>query len=552
MQVSYNNIGSSLMKLGSADTGVPKLHKGEIVQAVVERILGEGLFRINLKGMTVEAATFLQLNPGQHLLLRSEGMENGRHILRVINPTEEHSSKVANVLRELGFKADERLSVITTKLMQYGLPLTRENIDYVLNTTRLLGDFTPVNLEISTWALAARVDSNPEFLNAFRSFLSGPQSLKTLVQQILQELSNVSVRTGVVMTTEQNVSQQLSLGANQAEMIQNLQTSEIATPQQTFAANPQAAERTVPLPSDAANQPQQVSPSVGGDGIDRPSGATLIDQQAQFLPRDGNVRTSSLGTGNPVSSDALSPQVDVNRSADEMAGRGLFMTGLESIRELFEAMESVMNLKGTDTPEMAQVKLQNFIQSNKELIKALFLTKEVLSRFPDIQVQLGDHVAQLVTAAEEEVLGQAVFNSSDGRINIQQTGFYYFAIPLEAAGQNQTMELRIYKDARGKRRLDELEELRVAVALDTANLGMVVFHVTLKTDDTLQIQGVCSRQGTVETIEGSIDTLLQRLIEKGFKVDYRGMKLATETQPLRPGFETSEIGTPVLGIDVTV
>lgn len=37
MQVSYRSVGSSLMKLGSVQTGVPELHKGEIVQAVVEK-----------------------------------------------------------------------------------------------------------------------------------------------------------------------------------------------------------------------------------------------------------------------------------------------------------------------------------------------------------------------------------------------------------------------------------------------------------------------------------------------------------------------------------
>lgn len=146
----------------------------------------------------MEAATSLRLNPGQQLLLRSEGIENGRQVLRIINPAEEQSSKVAAILHELGYRTDERLNAITTKLMQYGLPLTRENIDYVLNSTRQLGEFSPMNLEIATWALASQVDSSPEILNAIRSFLTGPQSIKTLVQQIMQGLSNVGVRTGRV------------------------------------------------------------------------------------------------------------------------------------------------------------------------------------------------------------------------------------------------------------------------------------------------------------------------------------------------------------------
>jgi len=256
---------------------------------------------------------------------------------------------------------------------------------------------------------------------------------------------------------------------------------------------------------------------------------------------------------NPVRTGAQSPQfAAVNRPVGEIAASGLLMPRLDSIRELFAAMESVMNLKGTDPPETAQVNLRNFIRSNKEFVKALLLIREVLSRFPETAAQMGEQVVQLVTAAEEEVLGQTIFNSVEGRGNNQQPGFCYFAIPLEVAGQNRVMELRIYKDAQGKRRLSELGEIRVAVGLDTANLGRVVFHVTWKTDDTLQIQGAIDRREALEIIEGSIDTLLERLTEKGFKVDYRGMKLVQNPQPLRPGLETIEFNLPVLGIDITV
>lgn len=549
MQVSYRSVGSSLMKLGSAQTGVPELHKGEIVQAVVEKVLGEGLLRVNLKGMTVEAATSLRLNPGQQLLLRSEGIENGRQVLRIINPAEEQSSKVATILHELGYRTDERLNAITTKLMQYGLPLTRENIDYVLNSTRQLGEFSPMNLEIATWALASQVDSSPEILNAIRSFLTGPQSIKTLVQQIMQGLSNVGVRTGEGVTNGQPVLQQLPLNADQADAMQN----------------PQTPGRTAPMPSDAANLPPQASQPVSGDGTGRAGGATIN------TPPPINSNPESIGVHSPQIADMNG---DVNRLAGEMVKSGLLkpspdgikgllatdviptadphLTRLDGIKGLLAALESVMSLRGTDTPEMARVNLQNFMQSNNEFIKALLLIKEVLSRFPDTTRQVGEQVVQLLTAAEEELLGQAVFNSAEGRINSQQPGFYYFAIPLEAAGQNRVMELIVYKDAQGKRRLNELEEVRLAVALDTVNLGMVVFHVTWKTDDTLVIQGVISRQGSLEIIERSIDKLFERLAEKGFKVDYRGMKLASETQTLRPGFQTNELDIPVLGIDITV
>ena len=98
-------------------------------------------------------------------------------------------------------------------------------------------------------------------------------------------------------------------------------------------------------------------------------------------------------------------------------------------------------------------------------------------------------------------MGQAAFNSVDHQATNHPPGYYYLAIPVMVDGRDRVLELRIHKDERGNRSLDELEELRIAVSVDTANLGMVLFHVTWYKDNQLIIQGVVEKKGPKEVIE---------------------------------------------------
>ena len=110
--------------------------------------------RINIKGMTVEAATTCGLIRAA-ALLRAEGIENGRQILRIINPAEEQSSKVTTILRELGYKTDERLNAITPQA-HAAAAADPQNIDYVPEYHPPLGEFTLLNLKLPPGPWRAR------------------------------------------------------------------------------------------------------------------------------------------------------------------------------------------------------------------------------------------------------------------------------------------------------------------------------------------------------------------------------------------------------------
>lgn len=471
MQIRSDLASISLNKIGFTNTEGLKLLKGEIVSAVVEKGIGEDIYQVNIKGMTVEAAAELPLMPGQNLLLRSEGSVEGRQVLRIIKPGEEYSLKVASLLQEMGYRADERLTALAAKLIQYGLPISRENIDRVLTSTRWLGGFNPSNLETATWALASGIKTNPEILNALRTFLTQPGAINQLIEQALQSLP---------------VAHQLP-----DEGLTSLRTFMPLLQTDTLLANP------VP----------------GG------------------TESSGTLSRLEGGTGN----------------ASLLPSQNLIV-----VEELLRATQSLIRIRDTGDPAMIRQDLQRYLESNQDIIKALSLIQEVLARFTDSTRPVGTELLHLVRMVSEEIIGQAAFNSVDQQASNHSPGYYYLAIPVMVDGRDRVMELRIHKDERGNRPLDELEEIRIAVSLDTANLGLVLFHVAWHKDNQLIIQGVVEKKGPKEVIERNFGILEQRLIEGGFRVQFLGIKVTAEPARLRPGLQTKEPGLPILGIDITV
>lgn len=477
MLIKANGTGGSLKKLFFSNVEGIQVTKGEVVRAVVGKGIGEGLIEINIKGVQIEAATDLMLTPGQSLLLRSDGIEDGRLMLRIVNPDEEQFLRVANHLQDMGYRVDERLVVTASKLIEYNLPLTRGNLDFIMNSTRLLGTFSPQNLETAAWALAGGVKVDQEILIAIRNFMTKPEMPQQLLQQVTQILS---------------MSNELLEGASRSKLPSSLSLS--------F----NEGELPAPLPVDFSVDAGKLS------------GVTLSEGEAL-----GNV----LPAGNQR----------INR-----------------INDLLRVILSLISIRGTNEPELIRQDLQRFIGANKEVIKALALIREMLAQSPEIARPVVNEAFRLVQTAEWELLGQAAFNSAERPTISQQSGFYYFAIPVEVNGKDRIMELRIYMDDRGKRRLDELEEVRLAISFSTSNLGMVVFHVTWQKDAGLVIQGAVNNARFKEIIEREFDSLRQRLIEIGYQVQFLGMKVTAEAKRLRPGFENKEVGSRMLGIDVRV
>ena len=465
MQVRSDPTSTTPIKLGLTNTEGLKLRKGEIVQAVVEKSTGDGLFQVSIKGTIVEAAAELMLTAGQSLILRCEGSVDGRQVLKIVKPDEEYLLRVATFLQEMGYKADDRLTALTAKLIQYGLPLTRENIDLMLNSTRWLGGFNSLNLETAAWAVAGKLKANPETLVALRSFLTQPAAVNQLLPLVLQSLSTSGQKSG-------------------EGTISNLESHSDLIP--------------------TAN------------GLESSVTATRFN--------DSKTRNASF------------------REAQRT----------NATLELLRIIDSLVKVRDTGDPETIKLDLQRHFESHREITKALLVIQELLTGYSDTAKPAGKEVLQLVQRTAEELLGQAAFNSVDRQTSNQQAGFYYLAIPLEVAGRDQLMELRIYKDERGNRRLSEMDEIRLAVSLATANLGFVVFHVTWQKDNTLIIQGVVDNPNSKAMIEKDISVLQQRLIENGYTVQFLGMKVKAETESLRPGFPMKEYGTPIPGIDITV
>lgn len=199
--------------------------------------------------------------------------------------------------------------------------------------------------------------------------------------------------------------------------------------------------------------------------------------------------------------------------------------------------------------------LKQHFAENKEVVKALTVLDDLLRKDPITEKNSANQLLLTrIQTAEREVLGQAAFNSLDrvvGQDN--QYSYYYFNLPMTANGQEIPVHLKVYKDGKGRRRLDEMNEVKIAIGLNTQNLGSVVFHVTWHRSSGLALQGVVENEHTRQFLDQNMRGLTQKLEEMGYQVNFQGIKTVPQEERLRPAMEKIEPGkVKVLGIDIKV
>mgnify|MGYP000962178109 CR=1 FL=1 len=477
MQVRSDPAQPSLTRLISTSLEGVELQKGELVRVLVLSALSDTMFLIDIKGRQLEASTDLALVPGQSLMLRADGMENGRLVLRLVKPAEEAGLKIAAHLQNMGFKTDEDLVAVASKLIQHDLPVTPENVRGMVNSVKWLGGFNPVNLETVAWVMARGLKANPQILQGMRNFLIRPQALPSLLQDLVRQLTMF----------EMPPSGSLSSGESIMRMPPGSQSS------------------------------AGINPALAG----------LVPEATEAEA----LRLSNDLAGNPGSIARLD---------------------LKSMADIFKDILALVVVKDLEETESVASSLQSLIRGNKELIKALDLTRQLLNGATERVGPEASEVLRLVEVAEGEVIGQSAFNSAERQNLNSQPGFYYFAIPVEVKGSDRKVELKIYKDEPGSRRLDELDEIRLAVSLGTERLGLVVFHLTWRREGRLSIQGAVDNLQAKELIEQEFGTLQQNLQALGYQVRFDGIKLTGESERLRPVLEDNRSASFVAGIDITV
>lgn len=319
---------------------------------------------------------------------------------------------------------------------------------------------------------------------------------------------------------------------NQLSQTRNAAMPETVTTAATTAAlrPPQADPRTpqsVPVFVDAA-------PETKTEPTARSQGQPPTDR---ILPEAGRIAQPTGGSA------AQTTVVSVFDKADSLPAKA---------RELLQLLLPMVQVREQDA-EPVDHQLRKHFAGQKEVLAALDIIDEAVRKDRDLsQHQPVQQALTRLDQAEKELVGQAVFNSLDRPSTDTQPAYYYFAFPVEANGRDNHVELKIFKDEKNKRPLEEMNQIRIAVGLDTQNYGQVVFHVTWRRGEGLTLQGAVQSIRARQSFESQIDVLTGRLRELGFAVVFQGFKVAPEREELRPRLEKSEDNRRILGVDIKV
>jgi len=223
---------------------------------------------------------------------------------------------------------------------------------------------------------------------------------------------------------------------------------------------------------------------------------------------------------------------------------------LDILRSLLE----VLQVPADEKPAYVAAKIQSLLQSENELIRGLVILEEVL-RNGDSKSQLSllTELLGQVENLEKEISGQRLFNYIS-RLPDSNLNYFYFSFPVKLNDDYHLCQLRINREA-GNKDLKNQEEIKLVVSLDTAKMGIVLFHVSWNRNKTLTLQGVVEAQAVMDYLSHNLDHLVTSLNQLGYKVTNLGIRLTQQGERLdnlKPQMQTIPMPFRPLSIDIKV
>lgn len=236
------------------------------------------------------------------------------------------------------------------------------------------------------------------------------------------------------------------------------------------------------------------------------------------------------------------------------------LTGLKNEGELLKYVQllrpllDILQMQAGDKPVVTAEKIQGLLQSEKELIRGLILLEDIIkngdtgSKAPVLAELLSR-----IEGMEKEISGQRIFNYLS-RIPESNFNYYYFSFPVKISNEYRLCQLRVNREA-GNKILKDQDNIKFIVSLDTAKMGMVLFHVNWNRNHTLTIQGVAEGEKVANYLNQNVGQLINGLGQLGYSVTNLGVRVARKDEQvdkLKPQMEEMPMRFRPFSIDVTV
>jgi len=588
-------------------------NQGEILKGVVEEIKPDGIISLLINGRLVDAASEVNVKPGQLLYLLVDSFKNNLTYLKVISedgtiPLDDNNLS-AN-LRSIGLPSNADAILIANKLLQYNLPVNQQNIAFIFNALNIIGGITTRNLDMAAFILQNNIPLDKNILPFIDQFISSDGDLSRLARELVQILARIEtamIRSDSIPSAPPTavITSGSSSAAGAAALNPNAGGAEIAsTPnaaegafgnsgnpaasangvtvitqdagQQNHTAHyPENAEITqgayrqnnAPLSlettvsqtgSTAINPEAAVQSNIAASGAETASGDNNavnnnLDAPNQARSATGETASAAINIPPTLSADAASastiaaaiaanpppinsagyqPPDDLGHvshnppSAIPETPPGL-TEFVKTLRAILDSATSKLtgSSHGINSLLQGMVRDRTLLLDNLRRLLDIVKADNTLSKTPE-----GQELFAKISDLQQQITGQALFNSA---VKLGQDVFnnnYYFSFPVEIDNELSYCQLRIQKKASS--RLDQQDNIKLVVSLDTPALGVVMFHIDWHRQGYIQLRGVAETSEAVGFIEKNIGELLNSLGELGYSVNNLGIKVVSEPEEL--------------------
>lgn len=562
----------------STPTGEMKFNKGDLLRGLVQGVRADGLIMLMLKGRNLEAMSEVMIKQGQELFLRVEGFKDGKVYLKVLSPqamNQVENSNIAAQLREQGIKPGEQEIQMAKKLIQHQLPVNNRNIQELVRVSQDMGEVNPRNLEIGAQLLTRGIEPNATTIKAFTHLFEGAPRLNQEVNAIIKVLQNILLQNigGSRSTSTENTlrvappTQQVNQILSGQVNIQNNLVINTAHTTQVQPSNAQVPSVQIPIPSSESKaisnmllpiseqrtakfqelsevriQPQpRADTNISGQGINlgaKPS------QSISLPTNEAQIQTRNQA---PISNNILLSQLQNILTRNTSLPQNIRDLG-RIVIELSEKLQ----LKLGEATSSTSNKIIDIVQSERDILRSLALLKNILNKM-DIagNNQLSD-LSNRIDNMEKELGGQRLFNHSSSRSDLTNN-FFIFSFPVIMDGQSTLCELRINKDSK-QRNLANIDKLSFMVSLETPQLGIVIFHLEWHKIGKIITQGVVENENVCKYLNKNFNLLEKELEKLGYKVEFKGIKVASNEKELsiKPKLIENKSQNRSISIDITV
>lgn len=493
---SHVSLNKIQLNISSPEGSQLRLNKGEILKGQVKDVKDSGLILIYLKGRLIEALSEVMVKPGDMLYLMVEDFREGKAYLKVLTP--ENLNRLENDvlalrLKEMGISPREDDILAAKTLIQYHLPLTKENMRNIAAGAKMLGEINNQNLALAAFALAKGIPLNKEILGLLAYQIDKNTNLAKLIDSVLKMA--VLPEGKAVLAGSDELDGLWTKGNTDALMAKGEGNME-AGREETWLAGMKNSGTTDKIP--------------------------LVKSESS-LPEENDaagLKTELTGSVKPVKQE----------QADNFKFPERWRPLLGFLQNLLEEVR--INPAGLNDNKLLVFRMKEYLAAEKDFIQVLSQVLETASKEADIKEnRAGLDFLKTLDYMKKEISSYQLFNSISQKGMDPHFNYYYFAWPVRLDETTHLLELRIDREKKGQD-IAKADSLSIAVALDTPRMGKVLFHINWMKKYKIELRGVVETLPVKEYIEKNIAELVSALTGLGYQVNYLGTKVAQNREEM--------------------